>query len=115
MFSFGAAMALPPSEEEPRPLSLSPEPEVVAVPNALLDAGLEEIRRKIVENGYSELPLPPSSHEFTEKTLGIQWNGTLVLTNGKLSGLETLHRVGEATISFNEVRIFKKILISLVN
>lgn len=73
------------------------------IPNVLIDAALTEIRQKIVEQGYSEVHLPPSESEFNEKKFGITWNGTLILTNGKLRGLETLYRTGEATLSFNEV------------
>ncbi|CAL8072023.1 unnamed protein product [Orchesella dallaii] len=71
----------------------------IIVPGIIVDSALFLIRQKIVAQGRDEITLPPSTHEFSEKKLGITWTGTLILTNGKFVGLQTIQRVGDAKLS----------------
>jgi len=73
--------------------------------NPLFDSLLKDARNRITQLGLNEILLNPTEAEFSKKAVGILWKGSLILTNGKFSGLETLHRVGEARISFSQSEI----------
>ncbi|ODN02782.1 hypothetical protein Ocin01_03936 [Orchesella cincta] len=71
----------------------------IILPDIIVDSALLFIRQKIIAQGRDEILLPPTTHEFSEKKLGITWNGVLILTNGKFVGLQTIRRVGDAKLS----------------
>jgi len=75
----------------------------ITLPDVIVDSALFYIRQKITIQGRDEIALPPSTHEFSEKKLGITWTGTLILTNGKFVGLQTIQRVGDTTLKSLDV------------
>jgi hypothetical protein len=69
--------------------------------NEYMDAVLENVRAYLVSNGYDNYTLPDQLEGFSEEWIGIEWHGEAELTQGFMSGLQTIHRSGDAFLSVN--------------
>jgi hypothetical protein len=67
--------------------------------NEYLDALLENVREYLVTNGFDNYTLPDRVEGFSEEWIGITWHGEAKLFDGWLTGLQTIHRAGDAALS----------------
>ncbi|CAG0916794.1 unnamed protein product [Notodromas monacha] len=67
--------------------------------NDYLDSILANVREYLVDNGYANYTLPDQIEGFSAEWIGIEWHGEATLTDGFLAGLQTIHRVEDATLS----------------
>ncbi|WP_316572627.1 hypothetical protein, partial [Klebsiella pneumoniae] len=64
--------------------------------NSLIDMILNTVDQKILNAGMDPAHLPDVVHKFEETILFVTWHGEASAYNGTLSGMSTIHRVGDA-------------------
>ncbi|XP_064117560.1 uncharacterized protein LOC135222987 isoform X2 [Macrobrachium nipponense] len=70
--------------------------------NSLIDMILNIVDQTILSMGLDPAHLPDVVHEFEDTVLFVTWHGEASAYNGTLSGMSTIHRIGEAEYVFDD-------------
>ena len=71
------------------------------IANSYTDTVLDNLHAQMVDNGLNNITLPDTTTQYSRRRLGVTWDGEIIVYNGALKGLETIHRTGDAVITIS--------------